>query len=169
MRRITRFKINKAGKVRCEYEIARGEEEFDEYGFTSKDKPVPELENKFKEFGEYVDDICELNLEEHQMYRLEVRGFSFSYAGDKEVMGCTITAIKKLSNSNSPLILNTPHKIAEFYSDHGSEKQLMPDGMYDDLKELCELIQKYIDGERAQEKLNFSEEKTEVTVEIIQK
>lgn len=168
MRRITRFKFNKAGKVRVEYEVARGGEDWDEYGFTSKDKPTPELQNKVTEFRKYVNDICELNLNDDQMHRLEVRGFSFSFAGEKEVMGCTITAIKKLHKSNSPLIINTPHKIEDYYAEQGDPNQLMPDGMADDLRELIELIEKYIDGERAQEELKFEEEKTETVVEIIQ-
>jgi len=69
-------------------------------------------------------------------------------------MGATITSQMKLEDSYSNLNLNTPHKASDSYSDAPvDEMQLLTDDCISDLSCLCEEVELYINGERAQGKL----------------
>ncbi len=82
---------------------------------------IAELPNEIKEIllqlREYVKEVCELDVPLHQITIIGV-----SYSWTKEIMGVTVTALRELLNSNSPLVINTPHKIEQFYAETGSEK-----------------------------------------------
>ncbi|KUG25892.1 hypothetical protein ASZ90_004279 [hydrocarbon metagenome] len=151
-----KFKFLPEDKIFCTFQIKRSEDEYDQYNFTTVDKPAPGLLNQSLLFRKYVLNLCELPESEEEIHKLEIKSFSFSWSGEKHIMGCTISASRKLSGSNSPLILNTPHKIEDFHADNGDTKQLLPRNMVNDIYELMLHINSFIDGEREQLDL-FSE------------
>ena len=136
------------GKVKIEYEVLEGDKIKEEYSLTSVDKPLPSFSAALQALSQSVIDICELPQQDVEY--IGIIGVSFSFAGDKQVMGAVITAQKKLKKSDAPLNLNTPHKIKEFYGETGSKHQLLDSETIDKLSTLIEEAERYITGERQQ-------------------
>jgi hypothetical protein len=145
-----KFKFLPDDKILCSFQIKRNVDEYDQYNFTTVDKPAPGLLNQVVLFRKHVLNLCELPETDEEIHKLEIKSFSFSWSGEKHIMGCTVCAARKLSASNTPLILNTPHKIEDFHADNGDEKQLLPGSMVNDIYELMLHINSFIDGEREQ-------------------
>ena len=157
-RRYNKIKREKEGGIFLEYEQSRDKSEgWDSYTLRTKDEPLPSFEKVFKELAEHAVDLCELPESDIAEGRVEVRSVSFSYGGDKEVMGAVISAVRTLKRSNSPLNLNTPHKPSEPYSDPvdgGSEKltekSLLDPECVEALKKLCKEADRFLGGHRQQ-------------------
>lgn len=150
--RFNKIKVSKDGRYRFEYEVTKNDGENDEFTYSSKDKARPEFPATLDKLKPFVREICELPASYES--KIQVRGVSFSYGGDSEVMGATITSVMTLEKSTAPLILNTPHKTEAFYSEHGDDRQLLPEGCVEVLNDLCDEAELYIKGERAQGRLN---------------
>lgn len=144
MTRIRKIKLSE--KVKIEYEILEGDEVKEEYSLTSIDKPLPSFSEAMQVFAQSVVEICELPDED--INHITVSGVSFSYGGEKQVMGAVITAQKKLKKTNASLNLNTPHKTEDFYGETGSASQLLDDETVDKLYTVTEEAKRYIKGER---------------------
>jgi hypothetical protein len=150
--RIKKAKVNKDEKITVIYEQQSKTGLWDEYSFTCSEKARPEFYRAMNSLAPHVIEMCELP--ENYLDRIEVRGVSFSYGGDKQVMGATITAQMKLENSNCNLNLNTPHKASDSYSDSpADEMQLLTTDCISDLDALCKEVELYIKGEREQGRL----------------
>ena len=150
--RIKKAKITSDKKVAITYEKRSKYGFWDEYSFACSEDARPEFYGSLKALAPHVVEMCELP--ESYIDRIEVRGVSFSYGGEKEVMGATISAQMILHDSNCNLNLNTPHKASDSYSDApADEKQLLSDKCIDALNTLCEEVELYINGERAQARL----------------
>ena len=150
--RIKKIKVTSDKKVSVGYEKISKTGVWDEYTFTCSEAPRPELLTALSKLAPHVIKMCELP--ESYITKIDVRSVSFSYGGEKEVMGATITSQMKLENSCSNLNLNTPYKASGSYSDvPADEKQLLTNNCIDDLDRLCEEVELYINGERAQGKL----------------
>lgn len=147
---INKFKLAKNDRYYVSYSILRNDpENSDDYTLDTLDKPAPSLLNKIMVFRKWVNEICEFNLKKDDLKSLIIRGFSFSHS--KGILGVTVMAQKELRYSNSPLIINTPHKIEDFYSSGGGDKkQLLPSQMVNDAYELVDEIIDFIKGNRAQ-------------------
>lgn len=150
--RIKKIKITSDNRIQVAYQ-KRVKNVWDEYSFTCSDAPRPELYAALKSLAPYVIEMCELP--EDYQDRIDVRGVTFSYSGENEVMGATIIAQMELKNSYTKLNLNTPHKASEPYSEVSvpDEMQLLSDDCVKALGELCEEVVLYIEGERAQQSL----------------
>ena len=150
--RIKKIKVTSDKKVNVSYEQMSKTGMWDEYTFSCSEAPRPELLTVLSKLAPHVIEMCELP--ESYVSKIDVRSVSFSYGGEKEVMGATITSQMKLDNSNCNLNLNTPHKASDSYSDAPADyKQLLSDDCITDLEKLCEEVKLYIGGERAQAKL----------------
>lgn len=150
--RFKKIKVTSEQKITLVYEQENNNRTMDEYSMTCSDKARPEFYSAMKDLAPHVIEMCELP--NNYLERIDVRGVSFSYGGEKEVMGATITAQMMLNKSNCNLNLNTPHKASESYSDgDGDPKQLLSCECVDALKTLCAEAQLYIEGDRAQTKL----------------
>lgn len=150
--RIKKAKITSDNKIAIVYEQRSKTGAWDEYSFTCSEDARPEFYAALKALAPHVVDMCELP--ETYLDRINVRGVSFSYGGEKEVMGATISGQMKLNYSNCNLNLNTPHKASESYSDTpADEMQLLSGDCIDALGALCEEVELYIGGERAQARL----------------
>ncbi len=122
---------------------------YDEYSFTCSEDARPEFYDAMSKLAIHVIKMCELP--EDYLSKITVRGVSFSYGGDREVMGATISAQMSLENSYQDLNINTPHKASDSYSDApADEMQLLDNKCIDDLISLQKESELYIDGERAQ-------------------
>jgi len=150
--RIKKIKITKDNKIQIVYE-KRGKADWDEYSLTCSEAPRPELYKALEALAPHVIEMCELP--EDYLPRIDVRGVTFSYSGENEVMGATIIAQMELKNSYTKLNLNTPHKASAPYSEYTppDEMQLLSDDCIEALEKLCDEVRLYIKGERAQQSL----------------
>lgn len=149
MTRIRKIKLSE--KVRIEYEVLVGDKVKEEYSLTSVDKPLLSFAEAMQVLAQSVVEICELP--DKDINHIAVSGVSFSYGGEKQVLGAVITAQKKLKKTDAPLNLNTPHKTEDFYGETGSASQLLDSLTIDKLYELMDEAEKYIAGERQQGEL----------------
>lgn len=152
-RQITKLKLGKDSKVHIEYQVPRTVESgqaFDEFTLNCVDKPLPALELAMLNLRKHVLEICEMPVDDTEVMKVKVKGVSFSYSGDNDVMGATITASKTLAKSNSPLIINTPHKFDQPHNENQGTEMCLSDDCVNVLEELLEQAEKYLDGERAQ-------------------
>lgn len=148
--RIKKIKFTPTEKISIQYEKKNKKvHTWDEYSMTCADLPRPQLRNAMQDLGPHIIEMCELP--KNYLDRITVTGVSFSYGGDKDVMGATITSQMKLTFSNCDLNLNTPHKASESYNEYEADpKQLLTDDCIKVLDNLCAEIKLYIEGERAQ-------------------
>lgn len=162
MIRFTKIKITSDEKIQLEYQKKNGPY-WDEFVMKSAEEALPSFYRAFDNFPQHVEAVCELPEGDHQTHPYEIKSFKFSYGGDAEVMGVTITASRTLVNSNSPLNLNTPHMIESPYSEGGDDTQVMSDDMLSCIYILTDEAQKYLDGERAQGNL-FQEDEPKMEI-----
>ena len=146
--RIKKVKITKYNQVSMVYEDGPGN--FDEYSLTCREKARPEFYETMEALAEHVIDMCELP--ENYLNRIKVRGVSFSYGGETEVMGAVISASMELKESYQALNLTTPHKASEMYNPTtpDDEMQLLTGDCIEALEALQKECMAYIKGDRAQ-------------------
>jgi len=142
--RIKKIKIEDS-KVFIEYQIVRPEGKSENYTLETTDKPLESFRKALQGLVGYIGEICELP--DHYCNSIKVRGVSFSYGGEKNVLGATITGLKSLNTANSPLTINTPHLPSEPYSP-GSETYTLPSECYYQLLDVQEEAVKFIEGDR---------------------
>lgn len=149
--KIKKVKLTKENKIHIAYEQRSKDPRFyDEFSFTCSEMARPEFYAALKELAMHVVYMCELPLV--FVSKIKVRGVSFSYAGENDTMGATISAAMKLENSYPELNLNTPHKAEEMYNADTppDDMQLLSDACINALKELQEECVLYVKGDRAQ-------------------
>ena len=141
--RIKKIKFTSTDKISIQYEKRNQKaKSWDEYSMTCADQPRPELKKAMQRLSSHVIEMCELSVD--YLSRITVTGVSFSYGGENEVMGA-------LTLSNCDLNLNTPHKASESYSENEADpKQLLTGECIQALYNLCDEIELYINGDRAQ-------------------
>jgi len=146
--RIRKVKITKYNQIHMVYE--QGQCNGDEYQFTCRDNALPEFYQALATMAEHVIDMCELP--QSYLDRITVRGVSYSYGGENDTMGATISAAMELEGSYQSLNLVTPHKASAMYCPDtpDDEKQLLTDDCIEALKALMAECERYIKGERAQ-------------------
>lgn len=143
-RRLTKVKYKPAKGIYVEYEVFKNEV-WDTHTMRSNDVPETEFVDALRALAPDVADLCELCPE--CATGIVVQGVSLSYAGEEDVMGATITALRKLGSANSPLVLNTPHKPESADDD----KTPVLSGACVDHIDLLEVATwRYVDGNRAQ-------------------
>jgi hypothetical protein len=152
--RIRKISITKDKKVNVEYEARNKKGGMDEFHMLCDDEPRPELRKALDAMAVHVVDLCEFP--DDYVDRVSVRGVSYSFGGEKEVMGATITGSLKLKYSNCPLNINTPHKASESYSDTPVDADLLlSDECCAALADLSAEAALYVDGDRMQTKLDL--------------
>lgn len=150
--RIKKVKITAENKISLVYEQKTRIGGWDEYSMTCSEAGRPEFYKAINDMAPHVIEMCELPAD--YVSKITVRGVSFSYGGDTEVMGATISAAMELKNSYPKLNINTPHKASAMYSEApDDEKQLLSSDCIDCLEALQAECRAYIKGERAQTKL----------------
>ena len=157
VKRICKIKINKENRVEINYQQKSQSGGWNDFTMSCIEKGEPELYIALNGMNQDVIEMCEQPL--GYIERVTVKGVSFSYGGEKEVMGATISASMKLEHSHCPLNINTPHKASESYNDGEADiKQLLSGECVDRLHALHKRAERYVDGVRAQG--NLFEEST---------
>jgi hypothetical protein len=130
---------------------------WDEYSLSCSEAAKPSFYEALEKLAAHVVEMCELP-EEYED-RIKVKGVSFSYGGENEVMGATISAQMELENSYQNLNINTPHKASDMYAPNAEpdEMQLLTSDCIEDLEKLQDECRAYIKGDRAQGRLQFEE------------
>lgn len=149
--RFTKIKFDRS-KVKLEWDEPNpNKPEPDTFSLTSTDKPAPEFENALNDLRKHVEEICELP--DGYCKDSEIRGVSFSYGGDQQIMGATISCMKTLKTANSPLTINTPYLPSDDYSGNNPNTLLLSVECIADLEKLINCAENYINGIRKQESL----------------
>lgn len=148
--------MTKDDKIHLEYEVYNAKKGYDEYSLSCADEPRPEFKKALIDLGQDVISMCELPAD--YLGRIVVRGVSFSYGGEEEVMGAVIVAQMSLRKSSAPLNLNTPHKPSAPYSESADDSQLLDSRCVERLEDLMDEAEQYVNGVRAQGSL-FQENK----------
>lgn len=141
--------MRQVSRVSCDGKrvIVRYNEGDNEFEVSSKDKPLPEFLASLQALGKHVGKICELPAE--YTADLVVRGVTVTYT--KDAIGAVITAAKKVTTSNSPFMIHTPHT-----SEAKGEKQdgpVLGAKTVEALETLATQALAYVDGKRAQGEL----------------
>jgi hypothetical protein len=163
--RITKVKYESNKKTGIErlviaYQEKNKNDGWDDMTLESAEAPRPEFTKRLQDLAPQVVEMCELP--EDRQPRIKVRGVSFSYGGEKEVMGAVISASMELLHSVSPLNLVTAHKSSEPYSDGGfDERQILAPKCCMALRELQREAMLFVNGERAQQELKLEKKKKE--------
>lgn len=136
------------------------EDDANKFTVDIKIPPHASFLNAIMGLRKHVNEICEEGLKDKELHKLEITGISFSHTNG--IMGAVITAQKILENSNSPLILNTPHKSEQFYSEsgEGDPKMLLSPDCIAALMLLCEEAEEYLQKDDVQLNLFGSEKVT---------
>lgn len=155
MRRLVKYK-HKDGETLVKYEIPRDEEgTYDTVTLETSDEPRQELVDALQGMASHVCEMIEAPAE----WRDELTVLSVKLGYSNDVQGIVITALRALENSNSPLVLNTPNYTREPYN----ESDISGVGVFttqcaNDIDELEKLVFRFVDGERSQAELDFSDD-----------
>lgn len=122
---------------------------------SSSEKGRESLYLAMSELNMHIVQLCELPNDVGS----DLKATSISFSDNEGVMGAVITGTKKLSNSNTPLLLHTPHK-TEFNKDGNTTVKHLPADTCRCLRKLQEAAIYYLKGKRAQGNL-FDKEGTE--------
>jgi len=153
----------KGSRIHLEWEESKGAGEPDEHVLRSNERPRPEFIDSFLELRQAV--IIEAELPDEMLSQITPSGLSLSYYDDGR-MGAVITGIRKLQNSNSPLVINTPHKPDAPANDNDQTPLLSVE-----TSELIDVVVReavlYVQGDRAEKPLDFdgAEEESREPVE----
>ena len=101
----------------------------------------------------HVEDICDMREGAHE--KIIVSGITESWKDDNRWL--TITAKMRLSKSICPLNINTPARPE--YADDYDDTFCMGEKLLKDLRDLEEEGLRYINGDRAQQTLDFQPDK----------
>lgn len=149
-KRITKIKVKK-GEYFFGWEVYQeATKSWDAYTMKCEDPPREELKERMLAMVAHVIEICELN--ERVGKKFIISGITESHSDDNRYI--TITAQKALEHSKAPLIINTPAR-PELPQNEADEEYCISLELANDLKALEEEAWRYIDGERAQQSLDF--------------
>ncbi len=110
----------------------------------SNDRAKGSFYDALNELCHAVEIICELPNDAHK--RITVRGVSFTHKDD--IMGVSITALLQLNNTNTPLVLNTPHKPSTSGADDSENTNSLSEETVTRLNNLIFEAKRYINGDR---------------------
>lgn len=137
----TKIKHNKGTTTLTRVEDRTAKESI-EQTLTSHDDPRPEFVTALQALTAWVVDVCDLPDDyDHDM---RITGVSLSPG---EYGGCVVTALKKVSGANAPVVINTPHVPETPTSD---ESPCLPPPVCAMIATLEEEADKFWRGQRAQ-------------------
>lgn len=116
-----------------------------EQTLTSSDDPRPEFVNALQALTSWVVRICDLPID--YANEMRITGVSLSLG---EYGGCVVTALKKVSGANSPVVINTPHVPETPTSEAGP---CLPPSTVSLLESLDAEAERFWKGERAQSEM----------------
>jgi len=160
--RILKVKYNpKENQLHIKYALPSlgGEDDaWDEYAITyKKADPTPQFIEALEWLRRDALVLCELD-DTFKIDQVKVSGVSFSYGGEKDVMGAVITFSVNLDTANSPMNSNTPHKPSEPYHDGDAQpNECLPWECVRHLDQVIVETRAYLQGERAQQDMGLED------------
>ena len=153
-RRLLKFKYKpKDDLVLIKYEHDR-KNVTDTITLETSDKPRKELSDALQAMAEHLVDIVEAP----SGWKDKITASSVTVTWNNDVQGLVITGLRGLNNSNSPMVINTPHFTRKSYNeDSSSDKNIFSFDCGAALDNLCLMVFRYVDGERKQLTLDFEE------------
>lgn len=145
---ITRVKYHN-GITELSYQEQK-ESGMDEFTLRSGDEPLPAFRNVLMFLRVFVLRMLELPDTDEEIRKVTVRSVKFDYA-ENGTLGAVISAVRELKLSRGLMVLNTPHRFEEA----GDETMLIEGKCIEHLNTLIEEAEKYINGERSQEQMQF--------------
>lgn len=154
--RITKVKCSHGEWTICYEKMSESTGTYDSYGITSRDMPRDELHKRLQVLANHVEEICELP--QGAAKHIVPSGVSMKYTDNN--CHAVITALRTLRYSKTPMCINTPAR--PLHAAEGDEDGFcMSDEMIKDIEALEEEAMKYLNGERAQQQLDFGEPQEE--------
>lgn len=155
-REIKSFEIGKHQVFKITFEREnKNTRAYDTYQIKCAEYPRPELIEAVKELSPYIAEILELP--DYCEDRLIARKFTYTYNEKTAEIGVTITAKFYIPNDGTFIEVKVPKRVIN-YGTPTSEIPFTPE--YSKVIErLTTEIFRYIDGDRAQNKLNFDDNK----------
>lgn len=148
---ITKIKYDKE-EVQIHYDIWNERTgTFDRKTLKSGEEPHPDFSKEISGLSNAVLEITEID---DDPGAVTVTGVSLSWKDG--AYGAVITAQRELDGIDAPLNLNTPILWTE--TQDGAEGQKLPEHIVSRIERLIVEAERYLAGERKQQKLNFSEE-----------
>lgn len=165
--RMTKIKIGK--EIHIEYEVQHGES-VDIHVLESIDEPISEFRTALQKLDSDVCEICELGEEEKP--RIKVHGISLSYKGQpgKLTMGAVITASRRLKRTNLSMLINTPYlpeaPLNKKKQTQNDSTPKLPPSAATQIYIIIDEARKYLNGIRAQTKMEFRKKTDEKPSEL---
>jgi hypothetical protein len=107
--------------------------------------PSADFKRALQGLAPHVLSICEIKQKGYDD-SLEVRGLTVNYHDGG--MGATITAVKKLSTSNTPFVIHTPYKTTESGAEGVESDKCLSDSCANVVEIVLDEARKYIGGLR---------------------
>lgn len=162
-RRLLKFKYGSGSsdkKVLIKFEVENSGD-YDTFTFESNDDAHPDLRSALKNLAPHLLENCEV---EDNRLPVNVLGVTCTYKTMESglIRGLVITGARDLEDSNSPLVLNSPHKTDFHYSETDeSGIGLLKPKCLELLDDLIREVFAYLDGKRAQAELDFGKKENE--------
>jgi len=153
-RKISKIKYTD-GLLEIEIQEAEGTRE-EESKYRNRETPRPELDKTLQALKPEALKICELP--DDYGKNMRVSGVSLSHKQD--VMGATITLVKKLTHSNTPFVINTPFLPSEPYNHADQNAPTLSTITVKLIETLVDEAEEYIDGDRAQMEMTVAKPET---------
>jgi hypothetical protein len=148
--KITKIR-HKSGSTEIHYEKDLGSGKVREVIVKSPETPLPAFLNILMYLRIHLLQLMEMQANEDETKKVKVHGVSLDYSGDNEVMGVVIVGVRDLQLSRGVQVLNSPHKLEK----SNDAKQKLDTKAVDLVYQLIDEAEKYVNGEVAQEKLDF--------------
>ncbi len=154
MRRLLKFSYSLDNGALVKYERpADGKARAETITLESHDGPKKALKDALQKMEKHLREIADLP--DDWKDDLEIRGVTCTWSND--IRGLVITGLRKLTSSNSPLVLNSPHFTEEPYSETADpDIGIFSEDCLEDLEVLENLAFKYVDGDREQLELDLA-------------
>lgn len=155
-RKIRSFEIGKHQVFKITFERENASTgAYDTYQIKCAEYPRPELIEAVKELSPYITEILELP--DYCEDRLIAKKLTYTYNEKTAEIGVTITAKFYIPNAETFIEVKTPKRVIN-YGTPTSEITFTPE-CSEVIERLTTEIFRYIDGDRAQNKLNFDDNK----------
>ena len=160
--KITKIR-HKSGNTEIHYEKDLGNGKVREVVVKSPETPLPAFLNILMYLRIYLLQLMEMPANEDETKKVKVHGVSLDYSGDNEVMGVVIVGVRDLQLSRGVQVLNSPHKLEK----SNDAKQKLDTKAVDLVCQLIDEAEKYVNGEVAQEKLDFPKDDNKSAEQVV--
>ncbi|MFP4066236.1 MAG: hypothetical protein ACLFS5_01925 [Spirochaetaceae bacterium] len=155
VRELVKLKYKEGEGVFVEYTVDRNDNSArDTMTLKTNDAPRRELADALQAMAPHLVEMIEAPRE--WLASITVRSVTVTHTND--VQGLVITGLRELENSNAPLVINTPHFTRESYNEGGGDDiGIFTSACANALDELETLALRFVDGDRAQQELDFAD------------